>query len=382
MKIAVEAQPLLEQGKTGVGYYGYSLVKELSKLADTELVLEFFTDLRTDAKIAVAKKHVSENIALDPCRWFKDRPYRLLTSFIPIPRSLFFKNDADMNFYFNYLVPPCVHGKKVVVVHDMAFLDCPETVRARTKQALKQFLPRSLKRADRIITLSTFSKQRIMHYYDVAPEKISIIQCGVDTEIYYQHTDKTELAKTKAKYGIGDRYLLYLGTVEPRKNILRLLQAYLLFKNNLQAPPKMVIAGGKGWLYDEIFAFISKNAMEQDVIFTGYISDEEKVVLLSGAEIFCFPSLYEGFGMPVLEAMACGTPVLTSNAASMPEVGGAACEYCDPLSVENICKELELLWQNEARRRELSTLGVERAKLFNWRSSAEGLRLIFEELLP
>ena len=381
MKISVDAQPLLNPTKSGVGYYGHSLVKELSKFPETQQTLEFFAFRHAKEKLAEAEKYCGDNVFSDSCRWFTMRVYLLLTAFIPLPRRLFFKNRADVNFYFNYTVPPGVRGKKVVVVHDMVIRDCPETASRRTKTVLRLFLKRSMKRADRIVTVSEFSKQRIIYHYGVSPDKISIVPCGVDTEIYRPFNGTAVLDGIKKKYGINGSYILYLGTLEPRKNILALVKAYRAFSQDRETPPKLVIAGGKGWLFDEIFDYVKSSGMENDVIFTGYVAEEEKVPLLSGAEVFCFPSLYEGFGMPILEAMACGTPVLTSNAASMPEVGGDACEYCDPLSVDSIREGLERLLSDKERRERLSADGMERAKQFTWKESAQKLMSIFREIV-
>lgn len=380
MNISVDAQPLINPAKSGIGYYGHCLVKEISGFDETEQTLEFFAFRHSREKLALAEEYKADNVRLDVCRWFTSRAYLLLASVIPLPRRLFFRNRADVNFYFNFILPPCVHGKTVVVVHDMVFRDCPETASFRTKLLLRLYLKRSLKRADRIVTVSDFSRRRIMHFYGVPEDRISIVPCGVDRSIYKPFTDSVRLDGIKHKYGIDGKYILYLGTLEPRKNILNLVKAYQAFVENREDFPILVLSGGKGWLYDEIFAYITENNLEGRIVFTGYISDEEKIPLLSGAEFFCFPSLYEGFGMPVLEAMACGTPVLTSDTASMPEVGGDACEYCDPLSVTDIREKMERLWTSPERRRELSELGMRRAGLFSWKSSAEMLINIFRGL--
>lgn len=383
MKISVDAQPLINQAKSGIGYYGHNLVKELSQYEDTDLVLEFFAFRHLKEKLACAEQYCTGNVALDCCRRFSMRMYLLLTAVLPVSRSCFFKNRSDVSFYFNYILPPGVRGKKVVVVHDMVFKDCPETTSAKTRFLLNTFLKRSMKRADRVITVSEFSKQRIQHYYDISDEKISIVPCGVDTDRYrpLDDDDDSVLEAIKRKYGIEGEYILYLGTIEPRKNILNLIKAYEKFTESGQDFPKLVIAGGKGWLFDEIFEYVDKHALNDRVIFTGYIQDNEKAPLLGGAEIFCFPSLYEGFGIPILEAMACGTPVLTANAASLPEVGGNACEYCDPLSAESIKDGLERLWSDPETRSRLSSEGIEQAKKYTWKASARELMKVFREII-
>lgn len=377
MKISIDAQPLVCQNKSGIGYYGHNLLLELSKNEKTKLVLEFFAFRHSKEKIACAEQYCAGNVALDACVWFTNRIYLLLTAVLPISRSFFFSNSSDANFYFNYILPPGVHGKKVVVVHDMVFRDCPETASLKTRFLLTLFLKRSLKRADRIVTVSEFSKQRIQNYYGIPDERISIVPCGVDIEQYHPLNDISLIDSVKAKYNIDGEYFFYLGTLEPRKNILNLIRAYEMFIKGRNKFPKLVLSGGNGWLFDEIFEYVDKSGLNEQVVFTGYIDDADKVPLLCGAELFCFPSLYEGFGIPILEAMACGTPVLTADSSSLPEVGGNACEYCDPTSVESICDSLKTLWDDPQRRNVLSAAGLEQSKKFSWKASAQKLTEIF-----
>lgn len=375
MRLSVDAQPLINSLKSGIGYFGHNIVKELCESGDTDVVLEFFAFRHPKEKIRSAEKyHDLYGAELDHCNWFSMRAYLLLTSILPVSRDFFFKGGSDANFFFNFILPPGVKGKKSVVVHDMVFRDCPETASFKTKTLLKMFVRGSLKRADVVFTVSEFSKERIIHYYRIAPEKIMVIPCGVDAEIFKPCTNPEAIGMILSKYKISGSYILYLGTLEPRKNLLNLIKAYFLFTQKSTDHPKLVIAGSKGWMYGDIFEYVKNHSMEQDVIFTGYVSDEEKPLLINGAEFFCFPSLYEGFGMPILEAMACGTPVLTSNTTSMPEVGGDACEYCDPFSISSIADKMSLLWEKPERRQELSGMGIERSKQFRWSLSAEKVK--------
>jgi glycosyltransferase involved in cell wall biosynthesis len=168
--------------------------------------------------------------------------------------------------------------------------------------------------------------------------------------------------------------------LEPRKNIERLVEAYGLARKNHAAFPALVIAGRKGWLYDRIFRCVKDLGLEGQVIFTGYVPDRDKPPLLAGAQCFCFPSLYEGFGMPPLEAMACGTPVLTSNAASLPEVVGDAALTVDPCSVDDMAEAMERICFDTALREELRKKGLERVKQFDWGRLADSLYEVYREL--
>ncbi|MDD3036230.1 MAG: glycosyltransferase family 1 protein, partial [Candidatus Saccharimonadaceae bacterium] len=314
------------------------------------------------------------------CKWFHDAIYRMIWSFLPIPYSLFFPKDVDVTMFFNYVIPPGVKGRKVTIVYDMAYKAYPETVRKRTKDMLDIALKKSCKRADKIITISEFSKREIIKYLGIKEDKIVVMPCGVNYSLYHNAYTEEEVSVVTAKYDIKNKYLLYLGTLEPRKNINRLIQAYALIKNTVPDLPKLVLAGRKGWMYDNIFEIVKELKLEKDIIFTGYVDEKHTPILMKGAEIFLFPSLYEGFGMPPLEAMACGTPVLVSNVASLPEVVGDAGVLVDPLSTQSIRDGLELLLKNNELRIELSRKGLERVKTFSWDRSVEIVAHVFEEL--
>jgi glycosyltransferase involved in cell wall biosynthesis len=206
------------------------------------------------------------------------------------------------------------------------------------------------------------------------------VYIGIDFSFYKRATADI-IESIKKKYNINGDYILYLGTLEPRKNLERLIEAYAAVKESEKAAPLLVIAGGKGWLYESIFETVKRFGIENSVIFTGYVPDADKPALLSGAKVFCFPSLYEGFGMPPLEAMACGTPVLTSNVASLPEVCGDAAYYVNPLLVSEIEQGIKQLCFNEELRNNLIQKGEERVKLFSWDKIAEQLHNLYQELV-
>ena len=212
---------------------------------------------------------------------------------------------------------------------------------------LKMNLRKTLKRADAIAVDSAFTKSELVKYYNVPKEKIYVVPCGIDKEKYEK---KRSVKPVKEKFGIDGEYFLYLGTLEPRKNIVRLIKAYDEFRkeNEKDILPDLVIAGGKGWMYDEIYEMVNKKHLEKWIIFTDYVSEEEKIALMQGALAFCFPSLYEGFGLPPMEAMACGTPVITSCTSSLDEVAGEAALKVNPESVQQIASALTKMHREEA----------------------------------
>jgi glycosyltransferase involved in cell wall biosynthesis len=290
---------------------------------------------------------------------------------------MFISSKCDITHFFNYIVPPSVSGKSIATIHDMAFHRFPETVRVKTRHMLNIGLKNSLKRTDAIVTVSEFSKKEILQYYDYPPDKIHVILNGVDLIKFHNRSSFEDIKKVKVKYRICGNYILYLGNLEPRKNIERLMDAIAYVKD----APNLVIAGEKGWLYDSIFEKAKSLEMKSRIFFLGYVDETDKAALYSGAEFFAFPSLYEGFGMPPLEAMACGTPCLVSNAASLPEVCADAAIYIDPYSIEDISIKINRLLSDDALRNSLRQKGLTRSKRFNWESSAKRLYGIYQKVV-
>jgi glycosyltransferase involved in cell wall biosynthesis len=366
--------------KTGIGWCAENILYRMPHYQE-ELVLNCFTLGYSEDQFINVNKYKKLGYRVDSCNWFHDVLYRMLWNLVPIPYSLFFHKKTDVTVFFNYVIPPGVKGRKITFVYDMAYKSYPETVRNRTKNMLNMSLRKSCRRADRIVTISEFSKSEIIRYLGISEEKIVVMPCGVDFTKYHPNYTMDEVNAVKNKYHINEDYLLYLGTLEPRKNITRLIQAYAQLKTTNTVIPKLVLAGRKGWMYDSIFEIVKELHLEEDVIFTGYIDAKESPILMKGALAFLFPTIYEGFGMPPLEAMACGTPVLVSNAASLPEVVGDAGIFVDPMSIDSIREGIEDLLINEAVRNDLSRRGIERAQTFSWNRSADIIAKVIKDLV-
>jgi len=241
-----------------------------------------------------------------------------------------------------------------------------------------------MKRADMIITISEFSKSEILKYFPEHESKIRVVPCGVDLNEFKPCEDPDKIRHCREKYKIDGDYFLYLGTLEPRKNLSNLILGYEKFLKDLEPgtkAPKLVLAGGRGWLFDSFFEMVKEKDLGEYVIFTEYIDSEDRTPLMCGALAFTFPSIYEGFGMPPLEAMACGVPVLTSDAASLPEVTGDSAVVVKPDSIEDIAGGLKRLFEDPDLRARLQKEGPERAAMFTWENSARLLYKAYEELL-
>jgi glycosyltransferase involved in cell wall biosynthesis len=282
--------------------------------------------------------------------------------------------------FLSYLIPPGVKGKKIVTIYDMTYKAYPETMTS-FKLALDLNLKNSCNRADKIITIASFSKEEIVKYLSINPEKIAVTPLGVDINRFHPIKDRSLLLNIKKKLNISEDYFLYLGTLEPRKNIKRMIEAYAILKRKYNDIPQLVLAGRLGWGYDSIFESIAKNKLENVIKYINYISDEDKILLLNGAFLFIYPSLYEGFGLPPLEAMACGIPVLTSNTSSLPEVVGNAALAVDPLDIDAILNGMECLINNHNLRKDLSERAMVQAKKFSWDSTASMTMDVYQDVL-
>lgn len=379
MNITFDAVPIISDKITGIGWCEIGQTQAIARLfPQNNYEYTFFTSGK-NSRIQQAEKFAENNIKLNYSD-FSGYLYRGVSTFLPFPYSAFFGKKSDITHFFNYIVPPFVNGKKVVTIHDMVYKAFPETVRGRTRFMLETGLKKSMRRADIIITDSEFSKSEIVKYFPKYSKKIRVVPCGVDCNRFKPCENPETIYKVKKSLKINGDYFLYVGTIEPRKNLVRLIKAYKVFTKHVENPPKLVLAGAKGWLCNDIYKLVKQLNLEKKVIFTKYVSYEDMPPLICGAMSFVFPSLYEGFGIPPLEAMACGVPVLTSGEASIPEVVGDCAVICDAYSVKSIAKGLYQLYKNPDLRYKLSKSGLERSKLFTWEHSAEKLYSVYKEL--
>jgi glycosyltransferase involved in cell wall biosynthesis len=375
MKVSIELEPCLKE-KSGIGVYTYELTKRLQNYKEIDFKGDIFNFLnRKDIKKYLGDINIEQNI----CPLMSYGIYRRLWNYVYIKYNLLFREQSDIYQFFNFVVPPKISGKVITTIHDLTYILYPDTMDSNNRKRLEKDMRKTVNRADYIITISESSKEDIINYLHVDESKIQVIYPGVD-EIYKKVIDDNEIANVKRKYNIEGKYLLYLGTLEPRKNIETIIKAYNLFNKSNNKNVKLVLAGKKGWLYDSIFKLVKEFKIEDKVIFTDYVDDKDKPALYQGAEVFLFPSLYEGFGIPVVEAMASRVPVITSNSSSLPEVAGEAAIITDPLDYKEISKSIERILNDSMMRENMINEGIKQADKFNWDESAEKLKNIYYDL--
>lgn len=375
MRIGIELQPCLNN-KSGIGVYTYELTKRLQNFNDIELEGNIFNFLnKTDIRNDIEGLNFRKNI----CSFLSYRFYKIIWRYLPIKYNFLFRKKVEIYQFFNFIIPPNVPGKTITAIHDLTYILCPDSMKTKRRKRLENDMKKTVNRADYIITVSECSKRDIIKYLKVDENKIQVIYNGVD-EVYKKILNHEMIDATKKKYNIDGKYLLYLGTLEPRKNIETIIKAYNLFNKCNNENIKLVLAGKKGWLYDDIFKLIKEFRIEDKVIFTDYVDDDDKPALYQGAEIFLFPSLYEGFGIPVVEAMASRTPVITSNSSSLPEVAGDAAIITDPMDYEEISRSIERILDDSKLRENMINEGIKQADKFNWDESAEKLKKLYYDL--
>lgn len=382
MKIAFDAQLLFENKKTGIGWTVKKIIDNMDYHAMKHVQLNYFAFRNKESKRKIIRKYTEQGYLAKECGWIPLSIYRKISSYISFPYHLVMGRDCEITQFFNFVIPPGVRGKKAVYIYDMVYKACPETMEEENRRYLERNVENSCRCADIIITISDFSKNEILKYLDIEEKKIHVVPCGVDLETFNCDITSGSVTAVREKYSIPSSYYLYLGTLEPRKNIPAIVEAYKILRNQLmEETPYLVIAGKKGWDYETIFSLVKQYQLEEQVIFTGYITEEDKKSLLKGALSFVFPSLYEGFGLPPLEAMACGTPVIVSDRASLPEVVGNAGLLIDPEDHEGLATAMEKVFSDMDYRKELSQKGIEQAQKFSWKETARKLWNVYEQEL-
>ncbi len=286
--------------------------------------------------------------------------------------------DADLFHATEHLLPPLREVPTVLTVHDMIFRLFPEHQKRLNYWYLNATMPLYCRRADAIITVSESSRRDILAHYGVHPAKVTVVYEAPAPEFVPAPQSAVEAARRR--YGLPERFMIHVGTIEPRKNLARLVEALQqLHDEGLSIP--LLVVGGKGWLYDDFFRRLEALEVRDAVRFPGYVPSVDLPILYSAATVAVMPSVYEGFGLPVLEAMACGTPMVSSVSSSLPELGGEAVRYFDPYEVEEMASAIRAVWTDGEQRVEMREKGLVQAAKFSWARAAEETLAIYSAVL-
>jgi glycosyltransferase involved in cell wall biosynthesis len=359
IEIGIDASRLAVGQRTGTENYAYQVIRGLFRADRTNRYTLYFNG--------------------PPARGMFDAlPPRWKVRAIPFPRlwthlrlSLELLLHRPRVLFVPAHVVPLIHPRTVVTIHDLGYLFYPEAHRRFSRWYLQFSTRWSARQARRIIAVSAATARDIVKHTGVKADKIRVVHHGYDAR--FKHiTDEAQIKAAKQRIGLlpSERYVLYVGTIQPRKNLVRLVEAWAKLGEDV-AGYKLVLGGKPGWLYADIYARIRVLGLEGYVSLPGYIEDDDLPALYSGASLFAFVSLYEGFGLPALEALACGTPTLVSNTTSLPEIVGDAAILCDPEDVDSIANALHQGLTDERLRQRLQVAGPEQAARFSWQRCAE-----------
>ncbi|HEX9793011.1 MAG TPA: glycosyltransferase family 1 protein [Planctomycetota bacterium] len=369
MKILFDATPLALTGyhKGGAYRYGVEILSRLPALLPADWSLELYFNFFRKAHL----ERMREAVALvggPEHRLSRVHPRLLKALHAPAewtagPHDLFHGAFDD--------VPPTRRATRVVTIQDLAFLRAPDGLPAEWVRVLARQVPAAARRAHRVLTGSEFSRQDIVQRLGVAPERVEVIPHGIPAGYAPPRDPAADLVRLRERYGVEPGFLLYLGTLQPNKNVEGLCRAFQLLRARGYAG-QLVLAGSKGWLYDEMWARIVARGDDQGVVQTGFVDDADIPRLYGNCAAFALVSLLEGFGIPVLEAMACGAPVVVADACSLPEVAGGAGRLVDPHDAEAIAAALEDCATPGPQRQAMVAAGIARAARFTWDASAAG----------
>jgi glycosyltransferase involved in cell wall biosynthesis len=369
LRIAIDAHSV-GTGLGGNESYATNLIEALAEI-----------DQKNQYTLYVTRREAVERFQN---RWpnFSVRSTLPHTPLIRIPLTLsaeLRRNPVDV-LHVQFTSPPFSPCPVVVSIHDLSFEHLPQTFKWRSRKQLRITVRRSAREATRVIALSEFTRRDIVDSYGVPTERVSVIPPAAPAG-FGPVKDHQELQRVRQTYGIDCDYILSVGSIQPRKNLSRLVTAYSLLRKAKPEVklPKLVLVGKCAWLYDETLRTIKELEVSESVILTGYVPETDLPALYSGATCFVYPSFFEGFGLPPLEAMQCGAPVIVGNRTSLPEVVGDAGLLVDPFDVDALAAAIESVVNDAELRSELRTKGLQRARLFDWRTTARQTLAVYEQ---
>lgn len=359
--------------RAGLGRYAESLTRALVA-ADPSRYALFFNREHGVEPLADLESVPTRTVALGY------KPWRLLVWMGQLARVGFdhLLPGAELFHATEHLLLPLRSIPAVLTVHDLIFRHLPAHHKVLNRWYLNLAMPLYCRRAAHIIAVSEHTRRDLVDAYGLAPDKITVVHEAADPRFGPQLPQVVEAVRSR--YGLPQRYLLFVGTIEPRKNLARLLAAFeAAYADSLT--DGLVIVGRKGWLYGDFFARLEESVVRSAVFLPGYVPNEDLPAVYAGAQALVFPSLYEGFGLPVLEAMACGTPVVASDGSSIPEVGGDAALYVDPQDTEALRETVRRLLRDAGLQVEMRARGQIQAAQFSWRRAADETQAVYDAVL-
>lgn len=371
MLIGIDASRSTAARRTGTENYSLNLIRHLVDLSESHRFRLYFNQPPPpDLFPAIAEQRVM--------------PFPRLWTHVRLSGEML-TDPPDLLFVPSHVLPLVHPRRSIVTVHDLGYIYHPEAHTLSQNIYLRWSTRYNARSARRVLADSEATRQDLIQHYQIPKERIVVVHPGRD-ETLAPVRDPGSLAAVRARYGLAGPYLLYVGTLHPRKNLVRLVRSFGALVQSTAADAgeltnglQLVLAGQKGWLYDEVVREVQRLDLAERVILTGYVPDKDLPSLLSGAVAFVFPSLYEGFGFPILEAMACGTPVVCSDVSSLPEVAGDAALLVDPLDTEALTTALHQVATDEGLRNDLVAKGFCQIGHFSWRRSAQETLYVLEE---
>ncbi len=354
----------------GISWYIYHLLQHLE--ADQTFAFRVFSN---DPR---AREHFSLRVLSS--RLPTQRPlWRILWEQAVLPLALR-REQIDLLHALAFAGPRVISIPWIVTIYDLSFLRFPESFNRANRLYLQWAVRGAVKRARRIIAISESTKRDIVDIYGIPAERVTVIYCGKGAH-FTPASNSAELAAWRAQRGLPEKMILHVGTVEPRKNTAMLIRAFARAKHTHAIPQRLVLVGARGWKYREVDAVIEQEGIADQVIFAGYVPQEELHWWYRAADVLAYPSLYEGFGLPPLEAMACGTPVITSNVSSLPEVVGAAALTIDPSDIGALTGALARVVTDRALADEMRARGLQQASKFDWARAAQETTRVYRQVL-
>ena len=369
MRIGIDGIPLATP-KTGIGHYTFELAHSLAQLAgdqEFELVAPVQVEVNCETNLPNLRTvHAPSGVLRR--RWW--------TIGLPL-----YVGQSGLRLFHgtNYNIPLWDRCPTVVTIHDLSLLLHSDTHREDLVQRARRRLPTMTRVATHIITDSEAVKQEICEHLSVAPDKITAVPLAPRRA--FRRVSEKEALATRRQLGVTDDFILFVGTVEPRKNLLSLVRAFDELLRTTELKPQLVVAGQKGWLTDDFFAHVEQSAIAKHILFTGYISDADLASLYSSCRVSVYPSLYEGFGFPPLEAMACGAPVITSRIPVIIETSQGAARLVNPTDVQELTTALHKLLTDDHERQHYAAVGPKRAAEFTWERTAEKTLAVYRKVL-